>query len=228
MTPTVELSPDAFVVFDMDDTLYLERDYVRSGFAAVGRYIEQHHDVAGVGATLWNGFEQGVRGDAFDRALSQHGLEQEGPMVAELVEVYRSHEPTIEVLADAARLFERLPARPLGLITDGPAVSQWAKIRSLGLEERLSTIVVTGDHGADWTKPSPLPYVHSEAAAGADAGRCWYIGDNPHKDFVTPLSRGWTSVRVRRAGSLHHDVPTPAGVVEVESLDQLSIDRGHS
>ena len=30
------------VAFDLDDTLYLERDYVRSGFWAVGRWIESH------------------------------------------------------------------------------------------------------------------------------------------------------------------------------------------
>src|SRR5207302_9076607 len=29
------------VVFDIDDTLYLERDYVRSGFRAVGTWAEQ-------------------------------------------------------------------------------------------------------------------------------------------------------------------------------------------
>lgn len=221
MTAEIEIPPDAFVVFDMDDTLYLERDYVRSGFTAVGAHVEQAFGVVGFGSTLWEGFELGVRGDAFDRALLAHDLVDDGPAVAELVAVYRSHEPVIDLLPDARDLLDRLGSRPLGLITDGPSASQWAKIRPLGLEARLSFIVVTGDHGLEWTKPSELPYIRCEQLAAAEPAQCWYIGDNPHKDFVTPSRRGWTSVRVRRAASLHHEAATPTGVVEIESLDQL-------
>ncbi len=214
---------DGVVVLDVDDTLYLERSYVRSGFSSVGAFVASDWGVAGVGETLLAGFEAGVRGDAFDRALTAHGIEPTPERVTILVEHYRRHRPEIELLADAARLRDRLGERRVGVITDGPAPSQWAKIGALGLVDWVDEIVVTADLGPGCSKPSPRPYQVIEEAVGAEPGRCWYIGDNPAKDFVSPLDRGWQPVRIRRPGSLHEGVPTPAGVREISSLDQLTL-----
>ena len=46
-------------VFDVDDTLYLERDYVRSGFHAVATWAEETLDVTGVFDTAWGLFLAG-------------------------------------------------------------------------------------------------------------------------------------------------------------------------
>lgn len=212
---------DAVIVLDVDDTLYLERSYVRSGFEAVGRLLATETGVDGVGATLWSGFEAGVRGDAFDRALLAHGLDPDRELIGRLVECYRSHRPDIELLPDAARLLARLDGRPAAAITDGPIASQRAKVEALGLAPTVDPIVVTSELGPGHAKPDPLPYTTVEAAVGAGPERCWYIGDNPAKDFVTPLARGWTPIRIRRPGSLHLDVATPDGVAEIVSLDEL-------
>ncbi|MEL7208731.1 MAG: hypothetical protein AAGK32_10970, partial [Actinomycetota bacterium] len=48
------------MVFDIDDTLYLERDYVRSGFNAVGEHVESQFGTAGVGRRAWELFIEGV------------------------------------------------------------------------------------------------------------------------------------------------------------------------
>ena len=36
------------IVFDLDDTLYLERDFVRSGFAAVDRWVSDRFAISGL------------------------------------------------------------------------------------------------------------------------------------------------------------------------------------
>jgi putative hydrolase of the HAD superfamily len=215
----------AVVVLDVDDTLYLERSYVRSGFEAVGRHAAAELGVAGMAETLWSGFEAGVRGDAFDRALEAHGIDPDRDLIAALVRCYREHEPTIELLSDATAFLSRLAPRPAAAITDGPAVSQRAKVVALGLDRWLDPVVVTSELGEDCGKPSPAAFEHVERVLGVRPDRCWYIGDNPLKDFVAPLERGWTAVRIRRPGALHLGHPTPSKVLEIRSFDQLAGSR---
>jgi putative hydrolase of the HAD superfamily len=216
----------AAVVLDVDDTLYLERSYVRSGFDAVGQLLRDRHGLEGVARTLWSGFEAGVRRKAFDLALAHHGVEPDAELVAALVGCYRHHRPAIELLPDAARLLRRLGSRAAAAITDGPAPSQRAKVEALGLVRWLDPIVVTGELGDGWAKPSPAAFRHVEEVLGVGPGRCWYVGDNPMKDFVAPLDRGWSAVRIRRPGSLHAGLGTPPGVVEIASLDRLELEPG--
>ena len=60
------MKPALGVAFDLDDTLYLERDYVRSGFRAVAEYAVRGADVSAEDAFtfLWHDFLAGVRGSA--------------------------------------------------------------------------------------------------------------------------------------------------------------------
>jgi hypothetical protein len=52
----------------------------------------------------------------------------------------------------------------------------------------------------------------------SSTGHC--VADNPMKDFIPPHERGWTTVRVRRAGSLHEDLDSGPDVQwELPSLD---------
>jgi putative hydrolase of the HAD superfamily len=218
-----QIDRDAVVVLDIDDTLYLERDYVRSGFDAVSRQVAASHRCQGLGEVLWAGFEAGVRGDSFNRALATVGIDPSPALLAHLVECYRGHQPSITLLADAARFLDRLGSRACAVITDGPAVSQRAKARALGLDGRVPLVLVTAELGSDRGKPAPDAYLAVEATFGAPSSSYWYVADNPAKDFVVPLARGWHAIRVRRAGALHRDDPTPAGVVEIASLDQLVV-----
>ncbi len=223
MTPAVPTN--AVVVFDVDDTLYLERDYVRSGFDAVGQYLAERFGLASAGDQLWAGFCAGVRRDAFDRVLTANGLAPTSELVAELVAIYRNHEPTIALAGDAVQLIEWLidwlAPRAMAIITDGPASSQWAKVKALELEQVVDHVVVTADLGPGHHKPDPLPYLAIEERFQTEPRRCWYIGDNPAKDFVTPQARGWTSIRIRRPDSLHAGQPTPDGVAEIGRLTEL-------
>ena len=49
------------LVFDLDDTLYLERDFARSGFAAAGDWLQQELGIGGFAETGWRIFEAGDR-----------------------------------------------------------------------------------------------------------------------------------------------------------------------
>ena len=86
----------------MDDTLFLERDYVLSGFAAADAVVAKEYGRKGFSECAWRKFCAGVRGRIFDEALKEVGVELRSAYVAELVAVYRSHLPRIKLTSDSS------------------------------------------------------------------------------------------------------------------------------
>jgi len=211
------------VILDLDDTLFLERDYVISGLTAVGEYLAATRgtgEFADVAIAL---FENGVRGTTFDQALGRLGIEPTEQLVAELVGVYRRHAPGIGLLPDAERLIARLEGRYLGVVTDGPLDSQRAKARALGAPGWAELIVYTAELGPGYGKPHELAFSAHEDRTGLAGDQFIYIADNPAKDFGGPKARGWTTIRIRRPGSLHAEAASGTDVDrEVVSLDELA------
>ena len=189
------------VVFDMDDTLYLERDYVRSGFRAVAAAVADQTGVSkgDAFALLWGHFEAGTRGTTFDELLARYPEIGASFTVPDLVTVYREHAPTIELLPEIEALLLELRAQgvPLGVITDGPYVSQRAKADALRLEDYTDSVILTDTWGKDFWKPHPKAFEEASRALGLPPENLIYIGDNPSKDFNAPAQLGWQSVRLR-------------------------------
>lgn len=193
------------IVLDLDDTLYLERDYARSGFAAVGEHLRERLGLEGAGERAWEHFEQGRRGDLFDRILSEGGVEPEPGLVQELVAVYRSHRPAISLLPDAVDFIQRAQAdgRLLALISDGPLAAQSAKAEALDLGRWFDPVILTDAWGRVFWKPHARAYQAVMDQHGRPADQHVYIGDNPTKDFHSPRRLGWNTIRVRRPQGEH-------------------------
>jgi putative hydrolase of the HAD superfamily len=210
------------VVFDLDDTLYLERDFVRSGFAAVGAWLASQHGVRGFEACAWRLFEAGRRGDIFDQVLPRLGIDPGRALIGRLVRVYREHRPSIRLEPAAADLLARLSGRcHLAVLTDGFHDTQRRKIAALGLESRCRTIVCTDQWGREHWKPSPKGFVHIQNALGAAPERCIYIGDNPAKDFRAPKALGWRTLRLRHPQGEH---ARAAAISPLDDADQTVTD----
>jgi putative hydrolase of the HAD superfamily len=211
-------------VFDIDDTLYLERDYVRSGFAAVGAWARTELGVADLGDRAWAAFVAGVRGRIFDEALVACGVPANDTLVPRLVDVYRSHPPAIELLDDVCTWLAGCAADVgLAVVTDGPRASQRAKAAALGVEAWADPVVLTEDLGPGRSKPHPAAFAFVEAATGLAGAACAYVADNPVKDFAGPRARGWRTVRVRRDGGLHAAVASGEDV-DAEITDFANLD----
>lgn len=211
------------VVVDIDDTLYLEREYVRSGFRAVARHLEEVHRAPGAFDLLWREFSMGRRGDTFDRALRELGLSEH--LVPELVTVYREHAPEISLLPDARAFLERLRGeRLLAAVSDGPLASQSKKAARLELERWCEPVVLTASLGGGFGKPHPRAFRLIELTLGVSGDTCVYVADNPLKDFRGPAELGWHTIRVRREGGLHEALPSGADVrQEVRSLEGVEL-----
>lgn len=194
------------IVFDLDDTLYLETDYVRSGFVQVGAFVERRFGVGGFFEVAWELFLQGQRKDIFDRTLRHLRLPAGRSIVGELVDSYRNHLPDISMTVDSLHCLETLRSRfILALITDGPLASQHNKARALKLHRWMSLQIFTDGWGNEFCKPHRRAFLAVQEHTGSAADQCMYVGDNPKKDFSGPSRLGWMTARVRRPGGLHSD-----------------------
>lgn len=207
------------VVLDLDDTLFLERDYVISGFRTVDRLIYSAFGISGFFEQAWDLFENGTRGHIFDEVLKDLSI-FEKDTVKQLVQVYRSHKPEIAIEADAFDFIHSHDPKDLAIITDGYAQGQWNKIRALCLEKYIGKIVVTDDWGRRFWKPHLRSFQYVQDSFTPED--CIYIADNPQKDFKAPAVLGWMpSIRIRRKGSLHYSLESPGSCSEIESFSQL-------
>jgi putative hydrolase of the HAD superfamily len=193
------------IVFDLDDTLYPEREYVRSGYAAVADYLRKtrHHNEA-FEDWLWDRFTQGKTDEAFD-ALNEHfSLNLEKADILELVRVYREHYPKISPFSDIPPFLEELKKRvKLGLISDGFLPAQQWKLDVLGLENQFDAVIFTESLGREYWKPSPVAFENMVQLLGVPHSACVYIADNLTKDFVAPNQLGWETVHFLRPHQVH-------------------------
>jgi len=212
------------VIFDLDDTLYLETSYVRSGFGAVAQVLaDEHSSVEYIGRLLWRAFEQGPRDRVFNSVLRELGREDESSEISRLVRCYREHRPTLalepamrDLLGRVGRLYK------LGLLTDGFLPAQQYKVEALGLTEVFDCIVYTEALGREFWKPSPRAFELMSESLGCAGSRCVYVADNVAKDFVGPNQLGWRTIRLLRPGQLHYNDGKAAGPASVANGDTLA------
>ncbi|MDH3732413.1 MAG: HAD family hydrolase [Gemmatimonadota bacterium] len=201
------MSPGHLVGFDLDDTLYPERAYARSGLLHVGRQLATRYGIPTIPDRLIEELQAGRRGDIFDAVLTECGLPPD--LVPGLVEQYRSHAPDIALYPDVSPVLDALSSRAhLVLITDGPLVCQERKIAALGLADRFDLILCTDRWGPPYWKPHPRAFTlaaeHFEVAGRGAA----YVANDPRKDFRAPRELGWRTIRVDRSDALN---PVSAG-----------------
>lgn len=216
-------------VFDLDDTLFFERQYVVSGFDSVAQQvaIRTELDQATILNELLAIHDGGHRGRVFDAWLADRPSLKDQFDIASLVKSYRIHDPRISLSPGVAGMLEvlRRAGLKLGLVTDGYLESQRAKVAALGLAELLDRIVFTDEWGPNFWKPNTRAFELLEADWSCDPGALVYVADNPNKDFIGPKSRGWLTVRMRFAGQLWQDAkavdPAASAELEVASVESL-------
>lgn len=209
------------VVFDLDDTLYLERDYVWSGFCKLAPWVKATLGITDFHIKAWALFVQGVRGRIFDQVLLAGGIKQDQSIIRTMVEIYREHMPDIQLTVDAANCLQEIRRQAhMALISDGPEQSQRNKVKALGIEGKFEKIVFTATLGPEYAKPHLNSFLDVQRHFGKSAKEYIYVADNPIKDFVGPRNLGWKTIRIRRPGGLYHSLEAdPTKNADLESRD---------
>lgn len=213
----------AVIVFDLDDTLYLERDFAASGYRAVGQWMAERFGITDFADRAARVFATGDRARIFDSVLAELGL-ADAPPIAMLVELYRNHFPTIALAPDAAAYLDRHCDQRMALLTDGHAPTQMNKVRALGLADRgMAPIVCTGEWGRRFWKPHHRGFEHIAAHPGHAGCTLVYVADNCAKDFIAPRAMGWRTVQIRREGAIHAFAANSGQQADavIVSLDEL-------
>ena len=179
------------VIFDMDDTLYSEKDYVRSGY---NKIAEAFPEVPDLFEKLWSAFEAGK--PAIDCALEEAGALTEDNK-AKAIQVYRFQMPDITLYDGVRGMLEEIreSGRKLGMITDGRPEGQRAKIEALGIGPLFHEIIITDELGGpEKRKPCEDAFALMKEKMDVPFGRMVYIGDNIRKDFIAPEKLGMKSI----------------------------------
>lgn len=188
------------VLFDLDDTLFDQRDWLDGAWAAVAcRAVELcGHPATGLADVLRAVSADGgsAQGGIIDRAVAQCGLDVAIPP---LVEAFRTHRPDrLEPYPGVRDGLARLAAiMPIGIVTDGDCGIQQGKLAALGLGDCLSAVILSDSLGRSRRKPDPAPFRAALDALGAEPARVVFVGDNPRKDVAGAAALGMTTIRVR-------------------------------
>jgi putative hydrolase of the HAD superfamily len=203
------------LVFDLDDTLYPEKDFVTSGYRAVAQHVAKSYGCSfdRAFATMMTALNTLGRQRVFPALLVQ--FSDASIPLAELVAVYRQHSPKIRLFPGYRGLLREFARHyRLGVITDGLPAVQEQKVRALGLENVMEKIIYTWEFGSAREKPHPLPFSIMLESLDADPESALFIGDNPDKDCKGAHGAGMKCAQVQhplsrgsRAGTVGRETP---------------------
>lgn len=178
-------------IFDLDDTLYAEKDYVKSGYKKIADTFADSEIVYNM---LWNFFLE--EKNAIDEMLKQKKQYSEENKVKYL-KIYREQIPDIQMYPEAKNVLSILirEGKKIGIITDGRVEGQKAKIQALGLQRIIQDIIITDALGGiQFRKPNEYAFVLMKERWQLPFFDMVYIGDNIKKDFIAPKQLGMGTV----------------------------------
>ncbi|MBC7746056.1 MAG: HAD family hydrolase [Flavobacterium sp.] len=215
----VQIYKNEAVIFDLDDLLYKEFDYLRSGYWEIAKAVDHSSPKKMFRVMMAQYF---LENNVFNWVIDNYAQDNEKACLPFLLNIYRNHKPDIAINADAAKLLTLLKknGNKIGLITDGRSVTQRNKIDALGLKYWISEFIISEEIGFE--KPSPEPYLILMERLKSD--HYVYLADNYNKDFLAPNNLGWRTIALEDNGINIHSKKTNLDLTYLpsESIRQLS------
>lgn len=189
------------VIFDLDDTLYSEKEYVKSGYVAIEK---EFSNIKNMSQKLWAAFLENK--NSIDCVLKKEGLLTEENK-SKALKIYRNHIPNIHLYEGVERIIEQIyeDEKKIGLITDGRPIGQKNKIKALNLEKYIKEIIITDELGGiEYRKPNPKAFEVMQERMKISFKKMVYIGDNINKDFVAPEKLGMNTIYFKNKDGLYN------------------------
>ena len=216
------------VVFDLDDTLYDEVEYCKSGFISVSEFLAdlpRMPPAESLFDAFWKQFNAGNHSKTFNTALSELGIGYDDKLIRQLIKVYRNHEPNITLPQESREVLSELDPRfTLALLTDGFLPSQQLKVQALEIEQYFKCIIYTEQLGREFWKPSPAGFEKIMETLNVKSQSMAYVADNQMKDFIAPNKLGFATIQIIRPARLHLESsqePDSAAKYTIRQISQL-------
>ena len=182
------MNNNTHIVFDLDDTLYKEIDFIKSAYIYINNYIKSKYNI-----DLSSHIQECVddRINFFD--LIQTRLNQTQRFTIEkYLDLYRYHYPSINLSNDASDFLNKISNQNIdfSIITDGRSISQNNKIKALGLSHLVKNVIISEETG--YEKPHLNNFKIIERIYPDK--KILYIGDNTSKDFLAPNILKWNTI----------------------------------
>ncbi len=212
------------VVFDLDDTLISEKEYIKSGYRYIAGIIEDRFamDKNKVFDDLMSLFKVSPL-NVFNRLYDKYQIEYSKEMILDLVKEYRGHFPDIQFYDDVLPCLSELKwsGIKVGIITDGYAIVQRQKLKAIQAYEYFDEVIVTDELGREYWKPHPKAFELMKEKFRVNFDEMIYVGDNPEKDFYISKTYPIKTVRIIRDG-VHKDNFYLDGIREDFIIDELT------
>ena len=183
------------IFFDLDDTLTNREASLTRYARDFGSAFRQHLGVASAPEILSVIAAADDRGyaarEAVFVALQTKLAWERVPALTTLAQHWESGFPLATVAREGAvdtllQLRERRVL--LGIVTNGHAHIQRAKIEVLGLARHVDCVVVSGELG--YHKPDARVFLKALEALDCASGDAWFVGDHPRNDILGALGAG--------------------------------------
>lgn len=185
------------IIFDLDDTLYSEKEYVKSGFEKIGQFLNDEE----AAEQLWKFFQDGR--PAIDSYLNLVGRND---LKDKCLEIYRNQKPKIQLYPGVVELINSLISRGIkvGIITDGRVEGQKSKIEALGLDKIIEDIIITDELGGpQFRKPNDIAFRIMQCRWRLPYEQIAYVGDNIVKDFQAAKQLGMQGIYYQNQNGLY-------------------------
>ncbi len=192
----IKVDSQTVIVFDLDDTLYNELDYLKSAYKSIALFLEPN-DWKRLYSKMFSLYRSKI--NVFESIAFDYNKE-----IGSLTEMYRNHNPNIQLFDGVLEVFEAIKSEggKIGIITDGRSNTQRAKLESLGIINYIDCVVISEEIGSE--KPSLANFKAVETTLPAKF--YYYIADNLKKDFVAPNALGWKSIALIDNGkNIHYE-----------------------
>ena len=192
----IKVDHNTIIVFDLDDTLYNELDYLKSAYMSIALFLDHDH---------WKPLYMKMfslyrcKENVFEILSNTYDIK-----IEVLIDMYRTHRPSIQLFEGVIDVFDEIKSKngKIAIITDGRSKTQRAKLNSLGVFEYLDEVIISEEFGSE--KPNLENFKAIERSIPGET--YYYIADNLKKDFIAPNALGWKSVALMDNGkNIHFD-----------------------
>lgn len=194
------------VIFDLDDILYSQKEYLRSGLRKVAEHLPKVHNCYN---RMCASLEKGQL--PVETILEAEGLKTPA-LMQECREIIDHHIPDIRPYPGVEQLFRELHRRKkyIAIITDGNPAVQNRKIDALNLRSLTDEILITDELAGNadakaFRKPNDLAYLIMRRRLGVALRNMAYVGIDPERDFVAPQKLGMHCYRYVNEDGLYAD-----------------------